>query len=147
MGALNINFKQKPEEALRYFRAKGLSAQYSHLDNTAADHSRDFMVAKMMDLDLLSDVRSAVDDALNHGIAFNDFKKHLTEVLQEKGWWGKQEIADPLTGNIREVQLGSPRRLKTIFDVNLSTAHAAGHWKKIVANSENQPYLMYDGGR
>ena len=144
MAALNINFKQKPEEALRYFRAKGLSPQFSHLDNTAADHSRDFMVAKMMDLDLLSDVRNAVDDALNHGLAFDDFKKHLTEVLQEKGWWGKQEAMDPLTGELRDVQLGSPRRLKTIFDVNLSTAYAAGHWKKIVDNADDAPFLMYD---
>jgi len=144
MTAMNINFKQKPEDALKYFRAKGLSAQYSHLDNTPADHSRDFMVSKMMDLDLLSDVRNAVDDALNHGLAFDDFRKHLTEVLQEKGWWGKQEMADPLTGNSREVQLGSPRRLKTIFDVNLSTAYAAGYWKKIVDNADYAPYLMYD---
>lgn len=150
MTAMNINFKQKPEEALRYFRGKGLKEQFSHLDSTAADHSRDFMVAKMMDLDLLSDVRSAVDDALNHGIAFDDFKKHLTEVLQEKGWWGKQEMVDPLTSELRQVQLGSPRRLKTIFDVNLSTAYAAGHWKKIADNSADQPNLMYnaiDDGR
>lgn len=150
MANMNISFKQKPEAALTYFRGKGLKAQYSHLDNTAADHSKDFMVAKMMDLDVLSDVRSAVDDALNHGLAFNDFKKHLTEVLQEKGWWGKQDMVDPLTGDLRQVQLGSPRRLKTIFDVNLSTSYAAGAWQKIVDNSKNAPYLMYnavDDGR
>jgi len=141
---MDINFAQQPEEALRYFQAKGLAAQYSHLDNTAADHTRDFMVAKMMDLDLLSDVKQAVDDALTHGIAFDDFKKHLTEVLQEKGWWGQQDMVDPLTGETRTVQLGSPRRLKTIFDVNLSTSYAAGAWAKIADNSSHSPYLMYN---
>lgn len=59
-------------------------------------------------------------------------------------------MVDPLTGDVRQVQLGSPRRLKTIFDVNLSTSYAAGAWKKIVDNSKNAPYLMYnaiDDGR
>jgi SPP1 gp7 family putative phage head morphogenesis protein len=64
--------------------------------------------------------------------------------MQQKGWWGQQEMRDPITGETRTVQLGSPRRLQTIFDVNLSTSYAAGAWKKISDNSKNQPYLMYN---
>ena len=90
-----------------------------------------FTVAKMLHLDLLADVRAEVDRALAEGLTFHDFQKRLAPVLQEKGWWGVKELTDPLTGETKQVQLGSPRRLRVIYDTNLRTARAAGQWARI----------------
>jgi SPP1 gp7 family putative phage head morphogenesis protein len=140
---IKLDFSVKPEEAIRFLKAKGLRPQFSHLDNTAEDHTRDFMVAKMMDLDLLNDVYQATLDPLRYGTSRADFVKHLTGVLQEKGWWGKQEMTDPLTGELKQVQLGSARRLKHIFDSNMRSAYAGTHRRAELNNRQNRPYKMY----
>ena len=53
-------------------------------------------------------------------------------------------MVDPATGDARMVQLGSPRRLRVIFETNMQTAYAAGHWAQIQQTKADAPYLMYD---
>jgi hypothetical protein len=52
-------------------------------------------------------------------------------------------MTDPATGETREVQLGSDRRLRTIFDANLRTARAAGQWERIERTKAVLPFLRY----
>ncbi len=52
-------------------------------------------------------------------------------------------MRDPATGEIRYVQLGSKRRLRIIFDTNMRSAHAHGHWQFIQQAKVSAPYLMY----
>jgi len=142
--ALDISFDLPPEEALEWFRAKGLAVSYDWRDMLHEQHTLAFTVAKMADVDLLADVRSAVDRALAAGQTLPEFRAGLAPLLKNKGWWGKQEAMDPETGGIKQVQLGSPRRLRTIFETNLKTAYAAGHWDQIQRTKADFPYLMYD---
>ncbi|MBI5058956.1 minor capsid protein [candidate division KSB1 bacterium] len=139
-----FSFSLPPEEALKFFRAKGLKTSFAWQDMVHEEHSRAFTVAKMMDMDMLADVRAVVDAALAEGWSFYKFKENLVPYLADKGWWGVKDMLDPLTGEIKTVQLGSPRRLKTIFDTNMSTAYAAGKWTAIQQTAKSAPYLMYD---
>lgn len=134
-----------PAEAIEYFRQKGVAIGFDYRDVWQAEHQAAFTVAKVMQLDILQDIRAEIDRALVEGTTLQDFRKRLTPALQEKGWWGRQVQRDPLTGAEGEVQLGSPRRLKTIYDVNLRTAHSEGQWARIQDNKEAFPYLEYDG--
>ena len=59
------------------------------------------------------------------------FQKSLALVLQKKGWWGVKPLCDPVTGDIVEARLGSPRRLRVIYGTNMRTARAAGQWGRI----------------
>jgi SPP1 gp7 family putative phage head morphogenesis protein len=133
-----------PEEALKFFRAKGLKTGFAWQDVWQQEHEAAFTVAKMMDLDLLSDVRDQVDAAIAQGWTLAKFKQELQPLLEARGWWGRSEMTDPLTGETREVQLGSARRLRTIFRVNMQMAYAAGDWTQTVDNAASAPYLMYD---
>ena len=135
-----------PTEALAWFRAKGLKVGFDYRDVWREEHAVAFTVAKIMQLDLLADVRAEVDRALAEGLTFRDFEKQITPLLQEKGWWGIKEMTDPVTGEPREVQLGSPRRLRTIYDTNLRTARAAGQWERIQKTKDSLPYLLYTVG-
>lgn len=134
-----------PEEAVQYFQQKGFAVGFDYRDVWQAQHQAAFTVAKVMQLDLLQDIRAEVDRALAEGTTLRDFQQRLTPTLQAKGWWGRKEQLDPLTGNTSEVQLGSPRRLKTIYDINLRTAHSEGQWERIQARKDAFPYLEYDG--
>jgi len=139
-----IEFKNlPPKEAIAYFEKKGYAIGFDWRDVWQHEHARAFTVAKAMRIDILEDIRGAVDAAIKGGLTPRQFKKNLTPILQAKGWWGKQEMADPLSGELRKVQLGSPRRLQTIFDVNMRTSYAAGKWQGIQRLKDRRPYLRY----
>jgi Phage Mu protein F like protein len=133
-----------PKEAIAYFRQKGYAIGFSWEDVWQQEHQAAFTVAKAMQLDILRDIREAVDSALSDGTTFATFRQNLKPLLVQKGWWGKADMTDPLTGELRKVQLGSTRRLKTIFDTNLRTAHSEGQWERIQRSKDTFPYLIYD---
>lgn len=132
-----------PAEAIRFFESKGYAIGFDWRDIWQQEHARAFTVAKATRLDILQDIRREVDRAIREGTTLSDFKKRLTPTLQSKGWWGRTDATDPLTGEVRNVQLGSPRRLNTIFDTNVRTAHAAGRWARIERTKAARPYLLY----
>jgi hypothetical protein len=131
-----------PREALAYLKNKNLKAGFSYKDVWNEEHATAFTVAKAMQLDVLSDLHTAVVDAMEKGQSFESFKKNITPLLQQKGWWGKKEMTDPLTGKTVNAQLGSDRRLKTIYRVNMRSAYQKGQYDRTMA-SDIHPYLMY----
>ncbi|MFN8682787.1 phage minor head protein [Paracoccus sp. P2] len=132
-----------PQEAIDAFRRKGYRVTFDWRDMEREEHSRDFTVAKVATLDLLMDIREAMDRAIAEGTTLRQFERDLTPILQEKGWWGRDVMVDPLTGEEREVQLGSPRRLQTIYDTNLRMSYAAGRWQQVEAVAARRPWLRY----
>lgn len=139
-----FSFDLAPAEALKFFRAKGYQIGFAWQDVWQEEHSAAFTVAKMMDVDLLRDVRAAVDKAIAEGQTLAQFSKDLKPALADAGWWGKKAMIDPVTGEETLAQLGSPRRLRTIFRTNMQTAYSAGHWAQIQDTKAEAPYLMYD---
>ena len=97
----------------------------------------------MMDEDMLAETQKALQDALAQGTDFATFKARLKPYLMARGWWGKQLMGDPQDGEIKLVQLGSTRRLRTIYHTNLHSAYAAGQWARIERNKKAFPYLKY----
>jgi len=114
-----------PEDALNYIKDKNLKVGFSYKDVWNEEHATSFTVAKAMQLDVLSDIKKAGKKALEEGHSFEHFKKNLKPTLQQKGWWGKKKMTDPLTGAEIDAQLGSDRRLKTIYDVNLRISESS----------------------
>lgn len=136
----------QPEEAIKFFEGKSvlLREGFAWQEVWQEEHARQFTAAKSAGRDVLGDIFSATLDAIKNGTTLEDFKTQLTPVLQAKGWWGQDQQRDPQTGEMVTVQLGSPRRLETIFDTNISMAYAAGRWERIVRNSDARPWLTYD---
>jgi len=134
-----------PEEAVAYFRAKGqhLEASFAWQDFWQTDHATAFTVAKSAGFDILGDVHQSLLDAMAQGQTFDQWKQRLVPILQDKGWWGRKEVVDPSTGEPVMAQLGSLRRLRTIWDVNMRTAWAAGRWNQIARTADQAPWLRY----
>lgn len=144
MADVEAAFALPPREALKFLRKKGFAPSFAWQDVFQEEHRNAFTVAKMMDLDLLRDVRDAVDKALAEGLTLKQFTDNLQPVLFDAGWWGRKEVVDPDTGEIKVAELGSPRRLRTIYRVNMQTAYAAGAWEQIQDTKRQAPLLMYD---
>lgn len=137
-------FDVAPERAIAFFKAKGLQPTFSYADMLGEAHDHAFTVAKMMDVDLLGQLRASLDSAMANGTPFREWADSITPILQASGWWGRKEVVDPMTGKVVVAQLGSPSRLETIFRTNMQSAYAAGHWQEIEAQKDIAPYLMYD---
>lgn len=138
---LQALFGMPQKEAMAYLEEKGLRITFNWNEMLDEAHARAFTVAKAMRLDVLRDIRTGVLDALSSGKTLRQFEKELTPLLQSKGWWGKQIVVDG-QGQAQEVQLGSPRRLKTIYQTNLQSAYMAGRALAQQA-ATSFPYLMY----
>ncbi len=132
-----------PEAAIRFFESKGYKTGFDWRDVWREEHAHAFTVAKAMRADVLADIREAVDDALRSGRTLAQFSEGLTPLLQKKGWWGRQLVIDPKTGEEVSALLGSPHRLRTIFDTNLRSSYAAGRWERIQRQKDAMPWLRY----
>lgn len=134
-----------PAEAVAFLKDKlpGGRMSFDWRDVWQDEHVTSFLVAKMASRDLLTDVHRSLIEALSNGTTREQFVRDLRPMLEKAGWWGRRVQTDPVTGLAREVQLGSPRRLRTIFDVNMRMAHAAGRWQRIEAAKATLPYLAY----
>lgn len=130
--------------ALEYLKSKQPMLSFSYLDIWLNQHAYAFTVAKMMDADLLSDVQQAIGQAIKNGVGFEVFKRQMKPYLMAKGWWGEAVMLDPKDGVAKVVQVGSDRRLKLLFQTNVSTARAAARWQRIQSTAQALPYLRYN---
>lgn len=142
MVELKSLFKLAPALAIKYFKNKSNTFTWDWYELWQDAHKKSFTVAKVMREDILKDIRSALDKALEEGKTFQSFQKELKPTLQKKGWWGEQIVVDS-KGNAEKVQLGSMYRLKTIYSVNMQTAYMTGRYKTQMDNTDNRPYWEY----
>ena len=131
-----------PKEAVAYFRAKGHNITWNWYEQLTEAHARAFTVAKAVRLDVLNTIRDEVDRAVHDGITRQEFTRTLAPRLQKLGWWGKQIVVDT-QGNAKEIELGSPRRLATIYNVNMRTAYNTGRYAQMMNNAEAYPFWQY----
>ena len=142
-------FGLPPRRAVEYLRGKGHKISWNWWETWEAAHAQSFTVAKALREDLLADIRAEVQRAIDQGLTARQFAANLEPRLQKKGWWGKQVVVGP-DGAAELVQLGSPRRLKTIYRTNMRTARAVAHYQVQQDTAAHRPYWMYvsmDDGR
>ena len=131
-----------PKAATDYIKNKNLKVGFSYKDVWHEEHAASFTVAKAMQIDVLSDMHNAVTRAIEDGQSFETFKKSIKPTLQQKGWWGRKDMVDPLTGHTVNAQLGSDRRLRTVFNTNKRGAYLKAQYDRIM-DSDLHPYIMY----
>lgn len=132
-----------PKDAIAFFRSKGLEPSFAWQDVWQEEHAKAFTVAKMMQTELLETTRGIVDQALSEGWTYEQFQKELAPRLKAAGWWGKQLQGDPATGEVKLVQLGSDRRLRTIFNTNMRTAYQHGNWQRAWRTRDSLPFMEF----
>ncbi|AQQ35108.1 phage minor head protein [Burkholderia cenocepacia] len=143
MATIAANLRLEPADAVAYFRSKGMEITWDWHDMRREAHAQAFTVAKATSLDVLRTIRDMVDKSISTGMTFEEFQKALRPQLQDLGWWGTQEVLDGETGELTKAQLGSTRRLRTIYQTNVQTANMAGRYKRMLDNVDNQPYWRY----
>lgn len=136
-------FSMPPKDAIAFFESKGYKISWDWQDVWRHAHSQAFTVAKVTRLDVLTDIHRALKDDLKNGGSFPAFLDKLQPTLQAKGWWGKREQVNRVTGEIRTVTMGSPWRLETIYETNMQSAYMAGRYAGMMAATQYAPWWEY----
>lgn len=134
-----------PQAAIRAFNKRKIGGIFSFdwRDVWQKQHATGFVVAKAMREEILHILHDGIDEALREGTSLQAFKAKVRPLLEDAGWWGKTMLRDPKDGTLKNVQLGSPRRLDMIYRQNLMSSYAAGKWEGIDKNKEAFPFLEY----
>ena len=138
-----VLFQMQPENAIAYLKQKRVAEGWDWQDMLDDAHVSAFTIAKTAEMDVAHDIYQAVLKAAETGQTLRDFKRELAPVLQQKGWWGKQTVPNPDTGETQTVTLGTPYRLKTIYLTNLQSAYMAGRYAEMTAATATHPYWQY----
>jgi len=155
-------FRKPPTEAVaawdartRLLTSKGRNSDgqkmWAYNDVLWNAHSRGFFVARVAQVEVLQDIRTAMDKAIKEGQSFQKFQKSLKPTLQARGWWsstrkdpeGKVMVKNPNTGVDELTRLGTPRRLRTIYDTNMAVSYSAGHFKQLKESADLLPWWRY----
>lgn len=136
MKPISFDFNLPPKDAIAYLEGKGLQLSFHYDEIMHESHHTAFTVAKVTRLDLLSDIHDSIVRAQRDGIPFEQWKKDLTPTLKKYGWWGETSVADPKTGEPKDIYVGS-RRLRTIFDTNMRVSYSVGRYKQMMGLSDS----------
>lgn len=129
LNSLYALFRLRPDRAADYLAAKGFKLSGPYWEMDGPQHSHLFTVANLAKMDVLQDIRSAVQQALDEGHHEKWFADQLVDVLKRKGWWGGKD--------------GSLRRLHTIYATNLQTALMAGRHRQAMEQIDRAPWAQY----
>lgn len=141
--ALDVRLDLAPAEAVAWFESKGNTISWDYTDVWREANAHGFTVAKATSLDVLATIRKEVSRAIGDGQTFEEFRRALRPRLQDLGWWGQQEVTDADSGEVSKVQLGSVRRLRTIYQTNVQTSYMGGRYRRYLDNVQDRPYWRY----
>lgn len=133
-------FDRRPDEAIKYLQDKKpqASIDYAEVQGRAHDHA--FVIAKMTDMDMTARVQQSLIEAMNNNLSFDKWQESIEPYLKEKGWWGKRDMVLD-DGSLKQVQLGSDHRLKTIYDTNVNQAYHKAREHK--GDYDIYPYALW----
>lgn len=124
------------EEQIAYLRQK-LNLPTERWDDIwKSAHDRAFVVAGAMKADLIADIRTAVEEAINGGGGQHAFAKAFPKIVARHGWTG-------WTGE--ESAAGRAWRARTIYQTNMLTSYAAGRYRQLTHPDmlAMRPYWRY----
>lgn len=138
---VNFSFNNPPLDNIAFLMSKKGELHFDYDEIKFEAHQRAFTVAKVTQIDLLSDIQTSLENAFVEGQSFEKWKKELKPTLQKHGWFGKSvEVINPKTNEKKSIEVGSTR-LKKIFYTNTRTAYAQSRARAQEQSSDE--YLRY----
>ncbi|AAP95460.1 phage head morphogenesis protein [[Haemophilus] ducreyi] len=141
----------EPTQAIEYLKQKKMLAEKvlkKELHESAL--ARATTIARLTSLEMTKDIYASMETARREGKSFNTWKKGLVDEMERKGWVAGRDkklgrgldgtlLADPKTGEY----FGTPRRLNTIYRVNMQAAYSGARYQRMMDNVDNRPYWKY----
>lgn len=138
---VNFSFNNPPLDNIAFLMSKKPELSFDYDEIKFEAHQRAFTVAKVTQIDLLSDIQTSLENAFVEGQSYQSWVKELKPTLQKHGWFGKSvEVINPKTNEKKSIEVGASR-LKKIFYTNTRTAYAQSRARAQEQSSDE--YLRY----
>lgn len=118
-----FSFNNPPLDNIAFLMSKKGELHFDYDEIKFEAHQRAFTIAKITQIDLLSDIQTSLENAFVEGQSYQSWVKELKPTLQKHGWLGKVVVQKPNTKEQKEIFVGASR-LKKIFYTNARTAYA-----------------------
>ncbi|MBN2536390.1 MAG: hypothetical protein JXB88_26135 [Spirochaetales bacterium] len=125
-----------PEEAIKFLSQKEIVETERWDDLKWGEHSHAFTVAHSRNAGVLDELFGLLNRALENGESFQSFKKELRILMEEKGWYGRQDKGKDDKKYINW-------RTRLIYDVNMRTAYSAGQYRQQLRGASLRPIWVY----
>ena len=116
------------DEQVRFYREKLDVPTRAWTDLWQKQHDVAFVVAGAARDELLSDLRGAVQAAIEDGETLASFRNRFDGIVAKHGW---------------SYNGGRDWRTRVIYGTNLRTSYAAGRWQQLQAVRRSRPYWRY----
>ncbi len=114
--------------AIDYLKGKLPEGTLAHDDLAGPVHGKVFAISGATNTDLVGDIQKSLVSGLEKGTTITQFRKDFNATVQKHGWTYKGKRG---------------WRTSVIFNNNMRSAHMAGRWEQLLANSDRRPYLQY----
>lgn len=118
-------FSLTPDKAVEYLKSKGYIVTKNWMELWKEANTRAFTVAGVMKEDILKDIKTELDRAVQNNQKFSTFQKNLNVSMAAKGW------------NL------SNSRLKLIYETNKNIAYSVGRYDELNSITQYKPYWQY----
>ena len=133
-----------PPHVLQLFKTDDTGLKWDDVWN---DHDQAaFVIANIFELDILQNQHDKMVRAVKRGLSPKAFVARYKAHLEKRGWWGRKEMPDPISGEPKRIRMGSVARLDIIHGVFLRISMAAEQWSRIDQTISTHPYLLYQMG-
>ena len=126
----------EPVEARNYLARKAIVETEEWDDLMRGEHAHAFTVAHSRNADVLDDIFGLLNTAMAEGKSFNSFKAEMSDLMEDKGWYGRQDKTKDDKDYINW-------RTKLIYHVNMRTAYSAAHYRQQVRGAAMRPIWQY----
>ncbi len=125
-----------PVEAKRYLSRKAVVETEEWDELKWGEHAHAFTVAHSRNAGVLDEIFGLLNEAMEKGQSFETFRKGLRDVMEKRGWYGRQDKGPDDEGYINW-------RTKLIYHVNMRTAYEAGRYRQQLRTADLRPIWVY----
>lgn len=109
-------------EQAEFFRNKKIVPTKAWDDIKHCEHDHGFMVAGAIKADLLNDLKSSIQKAIDKGTNLDEFRQDFSNIIQKHGWTGWKGS---------ESEGGFAWRTRIIYETNIATSYSAGRYQQL----------------
>lgn len=141
----------RPQQAID-FLAKKVNVETDNWDELKwGEHAHAFTVAHSVNAGVNEEIHRLLNDAIENGRSFQQFRQGMLDMMKESGWYGGIEFPEIEEGDTEEEKRAKIEKKKqyinwrigVIYDTNMKTAYAQQEYRDQLQGASLRPIWVY----